>query len=147
MMDTEGFDDLRIQIAAMASALDTEGAGSSVTRIILENAAVPVHEQMKQNTSKDPQIISGALHGAINIGRVRKRSQGGKYITIGVHRKDWSEEDYYPAYVEYGHGGPGPAPSHAVLPFPISMQWFQMICGWDFQILQTSCIVNHNQFT
>ena len=78
MMDTEGFDDLRRQIAAMASALDTEGAGSTVTRIILENAAVPVHEQMKQNASKDPQIISGALHGAINIGRVRKRSQGGK---------------------------------------------------------------------
>jgi len=58
MMNTEGFDDLRIQIAAMVSALDTEGAGSTVTRIILENAAVSVHEQMKQNASKDPQIIS-----------------------------------------------------------------------------------------
>ena len=101
MMDTEGFDELRTQIAAMASALDTEGAGSAVTRIILENAAVPVHEQMKQNATKDPKIITGALHDAINIGRVRKRAQGGKYITIGVRRKDWSEEDYYPAYVEY----------------------------------------------
>ena len=67
-----GLDELRTQIAEMASALDTEGAGSAVTRIILENAAVPVHEQMKQNASKDPQIITGALHGAINIGRVRK---------------------------------------------------------------------------
>ena len=112
MMNVEGLDELRTQIAAMASALDTEGAGSAVTRIILENAAVPVHEQMKQNATKDPKIITGALHDAINIGRVRKRAQGGKYITIGVHRKDWSEEDYYPAYVEYGHGGPGPAPSH-----------------------------------
>ena len=101
MMGTEGFDELRTQIAAMASALDTEGAGSAVTRIILENAAVPVHEQMKSNASKDPKIISGSLHGAINIGRVRKRSQGGKYITIGVHRRDWCEEDYYPSYVEY----------------------------------------------
>ena len=41
-----------------------------------------------------------------------KRRNGGKHITIGVHRKDWNEEDYYPAYVEYGHGGPGPAPAH-----------------------------------
>ena len=112
MMNVDGLDELRTQIAAMASVLDTEGAGSAVTRIILENAAVPVHEQMKQNATKDPKIITGALHDAINIGRVRKRAQGGKYITIGVHRKDWSEEDYYPAYVESGHGGPGPAPSH-----------------------------------
>ena len=112
MMNAEGLSELRIQIAEMASALDTEGAGAAVTRIILERAAVPVHDQMKQNASKDPRIITGALHEAINIGSVRKRAQGGKYITIGVHRKDWSEEDYYPAYVEYGHGGPGPAPSH-----------------------------------
>lgn len=112
MMNVDGLDELRTQIAAMASALDTEGAGASVTRMILENAAVPVHEQMKQNAAKDPKIITGALHDAINIGKVRKRARGGKYITIGVHRKDWDKEDYYPAYVEYGHGGPGPAPSH-----------------------------------
>ena len=112
MMSTDGFNELRTQIAEMASALDTEGAGAAVTRIILENAAVPVHDQMKQNASKDPKIITGALHEAISIGSVRKRAKGGKYITIGVHRKDWTEEDYYPAYVEYGHGGPGPAPSH-----------------------------------
>ena len=112
MMNAEGLSELRIQIAEMASALDTEGAGAAVTRIILERAAVPVHDQMKQNASKDPRIITGALHEAINIGSVRKRAQGGKYITIGVHRKDWSEEDYYPAYVEFGHGGPRPAPPH-----------------------------------
>ena len=35
-----------------------------------------------------------------------------KHITIGVHRKDWDAEDYYPAYVEYGHSGPAPAPAH-----------------------------------
>ena len=111
-MNIEGLDELRTQIAEMASALDTEGAGAAVTRIILESAAVPVHEQMRQNASKDPKIITGALHDAISIGGVRRRARGGKYITIGVHRKDWGEEDYYPAYVEYGHGGPGPAPSH-----------------------------------
>ena len=67
---------------------------------------------MLHNAASDPQIITGALHGSIRTHSVRKSRSGGKYITIGVHRKDWSHEDYYPAYVEYGHGGPAPAPPH-----------------------------------
>ena len=62
--------------------------------------------------SKDPKIITGKLHGAIHTGKVKKRANGGKHITVGVHRKDWDDEDYYPAYIEFGHGGPGPAPAH-----------------------------------
>ena len=111
-LDPQGFQELMSDIASMASRLDTEGAGAVVTKRILENAAVPVEAQMKANASKDPKIISGALHGAISTGKVKKRANGGKHITVGVHRKDWSEEDYYPAYVEFGHGGPGPAPAH-----------------------------------
>ena len=38
---------------------------------------------------------------------------GLKMLIKGIFgRKDWDDEDYYPAYVEYGHGGPGPAPAH-----------------------------------
>ena len=69
-------------------------------------------KEMKSNASSDPHLGSGKLHGAINIGNVKRRRNGSQHITIGVHRKDWDEEDYYPAYVEYGHGGPGPAPAH-----------------------------------
>ena len=47
-----------------------------------------------------------------DTGTVKKHKVTGLHITIGVHRKDWHEEDYYPAYVEYGHGGPHPAPAH-----------------------------------
>lgn len=111
-LDTDGFQDLMVDIANMANQLDAEGARSSVTNHILEAAAVPVEAQMKANASKDPKIITNKLHGAIHTGKVRRRSNGGKHITIGVHRKDWDDEDYYPAYVEYGHGGPGPAPAH-----------------------------------
>lgn len=111
-LDAQGFQELMTDIANMASQLDTEGAGANVTKRILEHAAVPVEAQMKANASKDPQIISGTLHGAISTGKVKKRANGGKHITVGVHRKDWDEEDYYPAYVEFGHGGPGPAPAH-----------------------------------
>jgi len=110
--DTDGFDKLIGDVAAMANALDTNGAGAPAGKRILEQAAVPIHTQMKSNAASDPKIISGKLHGAIQIGKVKKRAGGDQRVTIGVHRKDWDDEDYYPAYTEYGHGGPAPAPAH-----------------------------------
>ena len=77
---------------------------------ILENAAKPVLSQMKQNASSDPKRQSGDLYNALSA-NVKKRKSGSK-VTIGVHRKDWKHEEYYPAYVEYGHAGPQPAPAH-----------------------------------
>lgn len=106
--EMEGFDELKDDLVRMAFAFDQ---GPGVTRA-LEAGAAPIEQQMKSNAASDPKMISGDLHGAIHTGKVRSRGKGGKSITIGVHRKDWSHEDYYPAYVEYGHGGPGPAPSH-----------------------------------
>ncbi len=111
-MNVDGLDRLMTDIAGMASAMDADGAGAPTAKRILEEAAVPIHQQMKANASRNPKIISGKLHGALNIGKVKKRRNGGKHITIGVHRKDWDDDAYYPAYVEYGHGGPGPAPAH-----------------------------------
>lgn len=109
---TEGFDELMGQIERMANALNTSDEGAPTAKRILQAAAVPVHQQMQANASHDPQIISGDLHDALKIGKVKKRRAGGQHITIGVHRKDWDNEDYYPAFVEYGHGGPAPAPMH-----------------------------------
>ena len=99
-------------ISRMANALNTADEGAPVARSILRAAAIPVEDQMKANASSDPQIQTGKLHEAIATGNVRKRRVTGLQITIGVHRKDWDDEEYYPAYVEYGHGGPGPAPAH-----------------------------------
>ena len=110
--EIDGLTELMTDIAGMAAAMDSEGHGASTAKRILQEAAEPIHQQMKANASHDPQIQSGKLHNALNIGPVKRRSSGGQHITIGVHRKDWSEEDYYPAYVEYGHGGPAPAPAH-----------------------------------
>lgn len=111
-MDIRGFQELVGDISKMAQKLDTADEGASSARRILQAAAVPIDEQMKRNASVDPKIISNKLHGAISTGKVRKRRKTGLSITIGVHRKDWDEDEYYPAYVEYGHGGPGPAPAH-----------------------------------
>ena len=77
---------------------------------ILENAAKPILSQMKQNASSDPKRQSGDLYNALSA-NIKKRKSGSK-VTIGVHRKDWKNEEYYPAYVEYGHAGPQPAPAH-----------------------------------
>lgn len=107
-VDVDGFDDLRNDMLAMATALDY---GESVARALKE-AAVLVAEQMKRNATTDPRIVSGDLHGAIRVGSVKHRKGSGKSVTIGIHRKDWHHDEYYPAYVEYGHGGPAPAPAH-----------------------------------
>ena len=109
-LDTQGFDGLATDIAGMASRMDADGAGAPVARRILEAAAQPIHRQMKANASRDPKIITGVLSRSIRIGPVKKRRQSGKSITIGVHRKE--EGAYYATPVEYGHGGPAPAPAH-----------------------------------
>ena len=109
-LDTQGFDGLASDIAGMASRMDADGAGAPVARRILEEAAQPIHRQMKANASKDPKIITGVLNRSIRIGPVKKRRKSGKNITIGVHRKE--EGAYYATPVEYGHGGPAPAPAH-----------------------------------
>ena len=94
----------------MAGRMDADGAGAPAVRRILEAAAQPIHRQMKANASKDPKIITGVLNRSIRIGPVKKRRKSGKSITIGVHRKE--EGAYYATPVEYGHGGPAPAPAH-----------------------------------
>lgn len=109
-LDTQGFDGLASDIAGMASRMDADGAGAPAVRRILEAAAQPIHRQMKANASKDPKIITGVLNRSIRIGPVKKRRKSGKSITIGVHRKE--EGAYYATPVEYGHGGPAPAPAH-----------------------------------
>ena len=109
-LEAEEFDGLMTDIAGMAHRMDTDGVGAPVAKRILEAAAQPIHQQMKANASKDPKIITGVLNRSIRIGPVRKRCRSGKSITIGVHRKE--EGAFYASPVEYGHGGPAPAPAH-----------------------------------
>lgn len=101
-----GFDDLKDDMVNMAAALDQ---GPGVSRA-LQAGAVPIERQMLSNASTDPKIITGDLHGSIHTGNVRKKAGGGKRITIGVHHKEHGA--YYANPVEFGHGGPAPAPAH-----------------------------------
>ena len=105
-MKLDGVDQLMGDIAAMAARLYEDGPTCNG---ILEAAAIPIHQQMKANASSNPKIITGALFRSIKVGRAKKRKSG-RSITIGVHHSE--EGAYYANAVEWGHGGPAPAPAH-----------------------------------
>ncbi len=105
-MELQGFGDLQNDLTNMAAEMEF---GSGVNRA-LQAGAKPIEEQMLRNASSNPKIITDALHSSIHIGSVKKRRMGGKGVTIGVHRKE--KGAYYSVPVEYGHGGPAPAPAH-----------------------------------
>ena len=104
-LDLQGFSELQSDLTAMAMSLEN---GSGVDRA-LQAGAAPIEQQMLANASSDPKIITGALHGSIHTSRVKGRG-GGKQVTIGVHVKEQSA--YYSNPLEFGHGGPAPAPPH-----------------------------------
>ena len=105
-MELQGFGDLKNDLTNMAAEMEF---GSGVNRALLAGAK-PIEEQMLRNASSNPKIITDALHSSIHTGSVKKRRMGGKAITIGVHRKE--KGAFYATPVEYGHGGPAPAPAH-----------------------------------
>lgn len=109
-LETDGFDAFMNDIGRMSQHMDANDTGAATARSILQHAAEPIHVQMKQNASSDPKIITAALNRSILIGKVRKRRTSGQTITIGVHHSE--EGAYYANPVEYGHGGPAPAPPH-----------------------------------
>jgi len=78
----------------------------------LKAGAEPIKEEMVRIA---PVGETGNLKRAVKVGNVRTRKNG-RTITIGIHRRDIDLSakggHYYPAYVEYGHGGPRPAPPH-----------------------------------
>ena len=88
-LETDGFDAFMNDIGRMSQAMDANDTGAPTARRILQDAAQPIHTQMKQNASSDPKIITGDLHTTILIGKVKKRRYSGQTITIGVHHGRW----------------------------------------------------------
>lgn len=110
-MEINGSVELREDITQMADMLRSSGSnGSRACNWILQAAAQPVLEQMVRNASTDPKRRTGKLVGSLKIGSVVRKRSGGYRVTVGVHRKDGGAE--YANPVEFGHGGPHPAPPH-----------------------------------
>ena len=79
---------------------------TNVDAALAEGAEV-IAKEMRQLAP----VKSGKLKSAIKVGKARN-GRNGRQVTVGIHRRDFSGDEYYPAYVEYGHGGPRPAPPH-----------------------------------
>ena len=134
-MKLDGVDQLINDFAAMAARLHEDGPACNE---ILEAAAVPIHQQMKANASSDPKIITGALYRSIKVGRTKRRKTG-RSITIGVHHS--AEGAYYANAVEWGHGGPAPAPAH-----PFVRPAYDAKASESYDIIRAGLrdAVNHN---
>ncbi len=74
--------------------------GGAKVRGVLEDAAKPIEATAKAIVQKK----SGKVQGSI---KTRTTGTGGRLkATVGNHRVDWPGGDYYPPFLEYGHGGP-----------------------------------------
>lgn len=109
---TEGFGDLITELNRLA-----EKAGGPAADKALKAGAKPVFDDMKRQASIDPKIRTGNLHESIKIGRVSKTTRRRDYktmkkITIGSHKKEMGAYAPHAHLVEFGHGGPAPAPPH-----------------------------------
>ena len=107
-LEFKGGDELRNDISRMADLLRSDGGDSATANQILETAAQPVLEQMIKNASTDPQPRSGTLRSALRIKKASRRR--GARVTVGVHAAEGGAP--YAQPVEFGHGGPHPAPPH-----------------------------------
>jgi HK97 gp10 family phage protein len=107
-LEFKGGAELRGDITQMADFLRSDEGGGATTDRILETAAQPLLDQMIQNASTDPHPRSGKLRGALQIKKASRRH--GARVTVGVHAAEGGAP--YANPVEYGHGGPHPAPPH-----------------------------------
>ena len=105
-MQLNGADGLKSDLASIAGALGDDGA---TTTKILKGAAQPILDQMIQNASTDPHPRSGHLRDSLKI-RGSSRKHGAALVTVGVHSGEAGAG--YSVPVEFGHGGPHPAPPH-----------------------------------
>ena len=107
-LEFKGGAELRGDITQMADLLRSDAGGGPTANRILETAAQPLLDQMIQNASTDPRPRSGTLRGALRVKKASRRR--GARVTVGVHAAEGGAP--YAQPVEFGHGGPHPAPPH-----------------------------------
>lgn len=110
-LSLKDFGEVESDLLQMAAILDTHGESRAVDRA-LQKAAEPVLKDMQDRASRDPRMISHALHDSIKTGRPYNTRKGLRRIKTGVFKNKLAGDVFYARFVEFGHGGPAPAPPH-----------------------------------
>lgn len=119
--DFKCFDELKKHTTSLAGKIDD---GKVIDRALTAGAE-PIYEQMVNTAPNHMYKKSGKW--VTNYGTLRRSlktnkpsTRGGeRKVTIGVHYKDSPADKntgaYYANPVEFGHGGPAPAPAHSFI--------------------------------
>lgn len=103
--DVGGLIALTKDLNELAQRLDNHSAkGIRTVKYILQSGAVPILKQAMANVHP----VDGDLEKALKIGNVTRKRNGTYTVTIGVTKGECA----YANPVEFGHGGPHPAPAH-----------------------------------
>lgn len=110
-LEAKGFIELNDELSALANELyaDDRHHGRATT-YVLQSGAMPIKTRMFMNAMTDPKPVTRKLVNSIRIYRPIKRRKGGWTIHIGIAKSE--DGAAYANPVEYGHGGPHPAPPH-----------------------------------
>lgn len=112
---TSGFSELADDLVKMAERVSRAGSDKA-----LRAGARIVFKEMRKQAKIDPKKRTGKLYESIKTGKVMKTVRHTnytteKYIKIGTQEQNAQAVGSYEPHahlVEYGHGGPAPAPPH-----------------------------------
>lgn len=109
---TSGFADVANDLIRLA-----EKTSGETTNRALKAGAKIVFKEMRRQATIDPKKRTGNLYKSIKTGKVMKTTRHTRYTTekyIKIGAKEEAVGGYAPHahLVEYGHGGPAPAPPH-----------------------------------
>lgn len=106
-----GMIDLTNELNALADVLnDGINHSGDALQQALQAGAQPILTRMQRNALIDPKPKTYKLANSIKVGKVVRRRNGGWSVPIGVTKG--TDGAAYANPVEYGHGGPHPAPPH-----------------------------------
>lgn len=112
-LEIRGVDELTSELQRMAAK-----AGSEAADRALKAGARVILTEMKAQAQIDPKVRKGNLLKSLKLGSIvtamkEQRSKiGVKRIQLGAYEKEHGQIAPHAHLVEYGHGGPHPAPPH-----------------------------------
>lgn len=112
-LEIKGVDELTSDLQRMAA----KAGGEAADRALKAGARVILTE-MKTQAQIDPKVRKGNLLKSLKLGSIvtamkEQRSKiGVKRIQLGAYEKEHGQIAPHAHLVEYGHGGPYPAPPH-----------------------------------